>query len=262
MFCPKCNNENNSDALFCNRCGYNFKQTGIKNDDKNNFGCNLARIIVNICIGLIILFTLLGYLGKQASYNLEDISNKPLSNLFLKAHSCESDDVKNLAVQIFKENNNYYKAIESNSINQVYLRYPANVSYDSSVDRYECSGTIVMTSSNIFKPLLYEYSNSYYSTAKHHSSELDADILKGYNTYTCNIEYTSQISEGNVLVSSSSCSFNENFSCEGVCNPIILKQYNYKKNIEKVKEEQKIQKKNTENVVNIMSEGFKNIDGN
>ena len=39
---------------------------------------------------------------------------------------------------------------------------------------------------------------------------------------------------------------------------VVLPSYD----IEKVKEEQKIQKKNTENVVNIMSEGFKNIDGN
>lgn len=93
---------------------------------------------------------------------------------YLKAPKCDNRKVQNIVKQIFKEHNPYYLN-NSESVTDIFLKYPVATSYDSSIEKYFCKGTVIVNSSN---------SN---------------------NPYQCDIKYTAQRTSDGFYVESSCC---------------------------------------------------------
>lgn len=164
--------------------------------------------------------------------------------VFPKARNCEDNEVKNLVIEIFKENNEDYKNIDKSSISSLTLLYPAASNYDKNIDKYSCTGTIVMTSSSGFLPTTYTNDNSYYNKIKNYTKNITTfDMLK------TNVEYSSQISEGNTLVQSKM--YDNDFSCSNICKTIIDISYAQKEEQEKRKEHIKQEEKQRDEHVNL-----------
>ena len=109
------------------------------------------------------------------------------SEVLGRARNCENSDVKSLVVDIFKENNEYYKAIDKSSISSISLMYPRAESYDREIDKYHCSGTIVMKSKDSgFLPNKYESNNIYYSKINDNYWS-SAETLDYYDTLSLNV---------------------------------------------------------------------------
>ena len=110
-----------------------------------------------------------------------------------------------MVIQIFKENDATYLKVKPETVASVYLKYPAAISYDSSVDKYTCSGTVVVNAvKNGFR---YDYDFMGMVTKDLGYTYDSDDFTKKYNYagYECQVDYTSQLSEGQILVSASSC---------------------------------------------------------
>lgn len=147
-----------------------------------------------------------------------DDTNHSVSYTFNSAKNCEDTSVKNLVIEIFKEHNEYYKDIDKNSISEISLRYPASSSYDRDIDKYFCTGTIVMKSAaSGFLPTSYDY----YANKYLNKSYANFYELYKYDTFELNLDYDSQISEGQTLVHAAvsggefSCSYG---SCDMIPN--------------------------------------------
>lgn len=191
MRCNKCLHENEENALYCIKCGNKLNNNHSYNHSTNSIGC--GSIISLIFIALVVFLFVVIFIDST-----DDMSISPsVSHFINRAKSCEDSEVKNLVLQIFKENNRYYKSINKNSIKSLSLIYPAASRYDKDVDKYYCTGTIIMEANpSGFLPNLYDYSNDYYYLIHRYSG-----LIK-YSTYKLNVEYESQISEGNTLVRS------------------------------------------------------------
>lgn len=170
-------------------------------------------------------------------------TNIPTS-LTPRAKNCEDNDVKNLAIKIFKENNEDYKNIDKSSISSLTLLYPAASNYDKNIDKYSCTGTIVMTSSSGFLPTTYTSDNSYYNKIKNYTKN-----IKTYDILKTNVEYDSQISEGDILVQLSM--YDNNFSCSNICKTITDISYAQKEIQEKREEHIKQEEKQRDEHVNL-----------
>ena len=149
-----------------------------------------------------------------------------------KTPNCESQIVKNMALDIVKKNDWYYPDIAPNTISKVYLKYPAATKYDKDIDKYYCKAQFVVESTEEgFKPSKI-YDHYYLKSLMWFDNFIDK--IEKNNLYICEIEYSSQISEGNILVESDHCSANDSyttcligkhgvFSCEGKdCEPITI----------------------------------------
>lgn len=171
-----------------------------------------------------------------------DIFNK-INN---KNYSCESEDVKNLVINIFEENDEFYKAINKNTISDIKLLYPAAQSYDSSIGKYDCTGQIVMSANGVaFAPIVQNWDNAYYHFVKHFRK-----YLSGYDTYKINVRYSSQMSEGNILVQVPDYDLKGNgkFSCQKSSCEGIIDEEEQKEEIKR--QEKRIQyKKDNEQMI-------------
>lgn len=192
--CPACGNKTPVDNKFCIHCGYSFNGTVPQKQVKTQ---DSANGIIKFFISLIMMI-FIGAIFVGANLFIEEAKE----DLKPKAESCESQVVKDLAVSIFKENNEMYKSIDPKSIASIILRYPTVNGYDESIDKYECSGEIFITS-NIsgFLPLSMEYDNKLYQKIAHEPYwDEDNWYWDRYTTYRVPVEYTSQLSEGSTLV--------------------------------------------------------------
>ncbi len=180
---------------------------------------DLKHMLLGIGFIIIIITTMLLIKNVSDTSNINSLSN---SYIVGRAKNCENTEVKNLVISIFKEYNEYYRDINKNSITEIALIYPAISSYDKDIDKYYCTGTIVMKSiPSGFKPVLYDYSNEYYRRSRSD----DYKKLYKFDTYELNIEYESQISEGETLVRANVYGSN-NFSCSyGICDKIPDQHY-------------------------------------
>lgn len=195
--CPECGNKIPVDNKFCIHCGYSFNGTSSQNLIKTQTKRDNTSHIISFFIGLIMLI-LIGTIFVGSNLFIEDAKE----DLKPKAQNCESQVVKDLAVSIFKDNNEMYKSIDPKSIASIVLRYPTVNGYDESIDKYECSGEIFITS-NIsgFLPLSMEYDNKLYREIAHEPYwDEDNWYWDRYTTYKVPVEYSSQLSEGSTLV--------------------------------------------------------------
>jgi hypothetical protein len=125
--------------------------------------------------------------------------------------SCDAAATKEQVINIFKENSDDYKDVDSTTIQNVELHTPIALSYDKNVDRYMCSAEIRMYANDEFKPKEYDWDkNSFYRTIArdyHWNDYLNkyvADSYEHYSSYkTTRFEYTAQKSEGKLVVLSS-----------------------------------------------------------
>ena len=235
MYCPRCNHKIDENYAYCSKCGCSLN----KNNTKNN---SFVDIAFQIITSLIIVGILIFIISTMISYN-NNSSNLEFSPKLNKSKNCEDSTVKNLVIEIFKENNEYYLDIDKTSIADITLIYPATSSYDSTIDKYSCTGIITMTStSSGFLPKKYDTDNLYYN---HIYSFSNYGQLYKYTKYKQNVSYDSQISEGNTLVSASN-NLGE-FSCNGTCG-----MFPDKKHVERqLKQQEKVKKENQNNELNL-----------
>lgn len=95
---------------------------------------------------------------------------------YFKGPKCDNKQVQNMVIEIFEQNNpyflnNYYY------VTNIFLQYPVAISYDGSIDKYHCKGTVIVQSSNRNKP------------------------------YECNVEYTAQKTSDGFYVESDYCQY-------------------------------------------------------
>lgn len=159
-------------------------------------------------IGLIIISMLI----------VEGLIQSPNSNAnnvtrINKAKNCEDSEIKDFVIKTFKEHNQYYKDIDQSSVSSITLMYPAATSYNKDIDRYSCTGTIVMTAPNGFLPAVYDPNNSYYTAINNGTTTMST-----YDTLKTEVVYDSLISEGDILVLTELK--NDDFSCNGICKLI------------------------------------------
>lgn len=219
MNCPNCGKELNENINFCPDCGTKVNETECEseiNHVKNDYQFPRSAVIstaVFFIIAVVVVFLILN--SKSDSLNI----NTPTSNEneaettsrfnnhfnLNKAKNCEHEDVKNLAINIYKQNDYYYKYIDETSIDSIFLRSPVATSYDSNIDKYSCKGVIVLQSKRGFKPIEYGYGNKFYSLAGYNYTSDNVPAIKKAIEIRCPITYTSQISEGSTTVYSSYC---------------------------------------------------------
>ena len=242
MKCSNCGNELNGNEKFCANCGNKIGA----NLPKNNLFENFSKIIYGlIALGILgIIISLLPSLSSNNSSSGKNELNSIRNNLsYGRAKNCEDIDVKNQAISIFKQHDEYYKDIDKSSIADIELKFPASQSYDSSIDKYECTGVIVMnTKGTGFIPSVYSFDNKYFYFAHKYDNE---QYLKGYDTYKLNIRYSSQMSEGRTLVQipTYDLSTRGQFSCEGSCDGIVNVGYVEAEKARKEKVQQAKEKK-------------------
>lgn len=245
MKCLKCRKSLDKDINFCPNCGEKLDKA---NKMKNK---NIINILIQTIKGIFLLsiFCFLIYsisskneIKPQNTKNTDNTQHvSSFDMVVVKAKNCENETTKKIVIDIFKENSGFYKSIDKSTIKNITLMYPAIERYDSSIDKYYCSGTIVMNANGQgFKPSVYDYKNRYYSFANNYGENLN-----GYDTYKLNIEYRSSISEGRdfVQIPSSSLTNTGNFTCSNNCNGITDKRYieSEKKFKEKMKLEEESQ---------------------
>lgn len=211
MNCPNCGNDIEANQKFCTKCGTKIE---IEN---NNFNLTIVIVSIFICIIVFTIILLMVFKSEKITQFFESSVDTEI-----KADNCESYNVKNLAIQIFKDNNSFYKSIDPFSVADIVFMYPSVTSYDKEIDKYFCSGRIVVKSTDIgFQPSdsNSEYADFIHTTQWDESIYNYVDIYKKYTQYICDIEYTSQISEGETLVNSSYCHYlrDIDFNCEGNC---------------------------------------------
>ncbi len=220
-YCPKCGRECLPEQNYCAYCGYSF--IGHDNQDNNNRKpLNKFTLLfwIMIIFGCLTYFTM-KFIGSVPDDQMiinpmqeEDYSS-------LKAPSCHEKEVKDYAVQIFKENDYFYKYISPETISDVSLKFPIMNSYNSESDKYYCSGTIfVIASPSGFKPSDEDIGNHYYEKI----SEENNDLKKKYTRYECEINYASQISQDKVYVTASACGNGEDFNNKGKFSYSIIKE--------------------------------------
>lgn len=217
--CPNCGSMVSSEDSFCINCGTPLKETininGSTSESKQSQSKNvnvfmaLLSGFLRICLiaSIVVFVYYLFITSKSYSPDINDSDdNYPKPIAFTnRARNCEDSTVKDLVIQIFKENDATYLKVKPETVASVYLKYPAAISYDSSVDKYTCSGTVVVNAvKNGFR---YDYDFMGMVTKDLGYTYDSDDFTKKYNYagYECQVDYTSQLSEGQILVSASSC---------------------------------------------------------
>ncbi|MCM1264897.1 MAG: zinc ribbon domain-containing protein [Candidatus Gastranaerophilales bacterium] len=204
--CPDCGKECELEQAFCTGCGYKFDNTSEKiTEDKKSLS-NTSIIFISVLIFVfIVIIGIAIFLHYNSSISQQDEGVTP---------NCEASEVKDLVISIFNDNNEYIKAIDKSSIASVILRFPAVSGYDKSLDKYFCTGEVVVESNpSGLLPLTMEYENKYYSKIAHdYYYDSDESYWERYTTYVVPVEYTSQTSEGSTLVTLKQKRNNETFS--------------------------------------------------
>jgi len=221
--CSACGKGCQDDDIFCKFCGAELEEKAIsysnkskeesqntnQNPEVQNNQFDFIKPYLKALVWLIsvwfvisIVFALLKNFG---------VDLKKISEIFEeKIPNCEASEVKELAINIFKQHNLWYKDIDPDSIASIILQYPAASGYNSNIKKWNCTGQIVMSSGTEgFIPKVLDSSNKYYSYYRGESEWIPdygyVYAKNEYHTYECSIEYSSQISEGSTLVSATNC---------------------------------------------------------
>jgi hypothetical protein len=176
---------------------------------------------------------------------------------------CSEFQIKSLAIESFKEKDYYYRYILPKSISNVYLNDTSEISHFLDSNKYYCKGTIeVLSEVNGFEAKENSEDNPFYAMIFHSEENPVKEYLDRFTSYTCDIEYTVQNPDGSVKVESSYCGSGKitdtapspEFSCEGICEPVILKEEQpedentEEENVEQINKDEKAEDvlKNTE----------------
>lgn len=243
MNCPKCGKKINGNQNFCANCGESLQMQNFEKIKKEGQIAAPVKIILLIFVAITALTTLL-----LNSKTLNIDPKETQSTIFSKAKalSCEAYEVKFLAINIYKENDYFYKFIDENSIDNITLEVPMVTNYDDVADKYECKGVVTLKSQFGFKPKEYNLENEFYN--KINSNQVTQDgvkVLDKIIEIKCLVKYTSELIEDKTVVQSSFCTnnltSNENQTPEFVYDEI--KSYfeipGEREKLEKALEEQK-----------------------
>ena len=244
MKCNKCGYKFNDDVRFCTNCGNKLSKNKKQFNSVAEKIQSLKVILENlentiffgkyrfIYVGIIVILIVIFLICLLSTINFTEIFKEITTT---KALNCEDETIKDLVISIAKDNDYFYKDISADTISNVYIKYPAVTKYEQDIDRYHCTGQFVVESVyGGFKPTLNEYKNHYYNKFHRFGNTYNEIMITKNTKYVCNVEYTSQVSEGKSLVRSTYCSSGGGwfesgnqgtFSCESSdCEPIIIQK--------------------------------------
>ncbi len=212
-YCPKCGKECAIDQNFCSDCGYSFAEKDKQEENKDKFFINKFTLLLTIMIIFgCFTYLMMKMIGSVPNEKVEVHPNLEEQYSSIKALSCHEKEVKDTALQIFKENDYYYKYLAPESIANVSFKFPSMNSYNSESDKYYCSATIfVKAAQGGFKPINNDPDNHYLEKI----SEEEDGVKKKYTRYECEINYASQISQDKVYVTATACGNGEDFNNKG-----------------------------------------------
>ena len=216
LYCPKCGSLKNKNQNFCSCCGFSFF-----NNNSTLPSFSLPKFYYYI-IAAAFFFGIFVYLFMKLIGSVPDEQIKPQipdeNYSVLKAKNCHDNYVKDIALQIFKENDYYFKYIDSSTISDVSLKFPSMVSYNSDIDKYYCRATVyVIASENGFLPSFSQIGNHFYDELNilEHDSQGLSPGLKKFTRYQCDINYASQISQDQPYVTATACGNGSDFNNKG-----------------------------------------------
>jgi len=205
-YCPKCGKSCAADENFCSACGYSFAGRNSETENKTKSVNKFTMLVTGTVIFGFFVYILMKIIG-SIPYE-EQLKPTPAQDedySVVKAKSCHEKEVKDIALQIFKENDYYYKYIDQSTISDVSLKFPTMDSYNSETDKYYCKGTVfVIADSKGFAPSSYEFGNHYYDEISE-DYDTNEQPKKKYTRYQCEINYASQISQNQVYVTATAC---------------------------------------------------------
>ena len=237
-YCPRCGKACLAEENFCSACGYSFIERTLnensadsENEDDNDNDDSedteeeeITRPQANKFTMLItgmLIFGCFVYLGMKliGSVPDEQIKNDTLQEedytSSLKAKSCHDKEVKETALQIFKENDYYYKYINPSTISNTSLKFATMDSYNVDTDKYFCKATVTVTATaDGFAPLKEEFGNHYFD--KITEDYASSGSQKKYSKYQCEINYASQISQNQVYITATACGNGSGFDFNNV----------------------------------------------
>lgn len=246
MNCPNCGKEINENQKFCTYCGVNLYEQLQENEENKHSPQRQPNylaygtwflLVVSIILSLLCVF------GNKTDIDIpnnDDNSN----DTKISAKNCEDSGIKDLVLNIYKENDYYYKYIDPTSINEIVLRSPVATGYDSTIDKYSCKGVVSIKSFQGLKPKSYDYNNDFYALIKTYNYTEDrVPLLHKVIEIKCPVTYSSQISEGSSTVYSSYCGKISSWS--STTEPEIIYD-SYEEYIEQPGERARIQKEKRE----------------
>lgn len=254
--CPKCGSKIKQNDIYCSKCGYelNLSETNNNSDahnsdnetsenqdekgdeNKNSLFITIIIVFFIVIISLLSVYKILAFMKDNSKDINQELNTVETETFQEKSKNCDDIEVTELAIKEFKENDYYYQYINTNSIKDITLENPSLSRYDNEENKYECHGTITITSKDSgFEPS-YNENNAYYnkihSEKQSENGNYNVDVLKKYTTYKCDIDYTSQITDGRTIVTATYCGSGNlledlaipTFTCEGNCDDIIIEK--------------------------------------
>lgn len=216
MKCPNCGNELKPNQKFCTKCGEEVSENirlmeNVEKDRKLELQQKIIILLVSLIVCFVVVVGVIHFIGNRSDVDIPDENENNVENdnnqIFdNSARNCEDVDVKDLVLNIYKENDYYYKYIDPTSISKIYLASPVATKYERSIDKYSCKAIVTLEASNGFRPKKYEYNNNFYSKVQTYETiDNGVQLIEKVNKIQCPVTYSSQISEGQVSVYSSYC---------------------------------------------------------
>lgn len=232
--CPKCGSIEPDDHLFCSQCGAKLDITfdNEEKDDDEKKASKTHPVILFVILLAVLYFIISTVVSNFLSKIGSEVNNDMMSDESA-VDKCSEFEIKSLAIESFKQKDFYYRYLLPKSISNVYLNDTAETSHFLDSNKYYCRGTIeVLSEVNGFEPTETTEENPYYSMIFHSEENPVKEYLDKYTSYTCEIEYTVENPDGSVKVEASYCGSGKltdnapppEFSCEGICEPLILKE--------------------------------------
>lgn len=230
--CPICGEEYKiEEDLYCRKCGAKlegsttkdnseYKQNeaeeeipGIKIHDDYNDKPEKSKqpSMIGLLIGVfcIVLFGSMFLLNIFTPDSSVKIPRNIADEGYLEernAKPCDDKDITERLKEEFKENYPYYEDIASSSINRISVKTPVTIEFESSNNRYLCTATIILDSSNGLRPREYEAGNKFYNLVQTDIlSNAGAKQIKNAMKIKCDVKYSSEIIAGRETVKSSAC---------------------------------------------------------
>jgi hypothetical protein len=255
--CPKCGNIEPDTHLFCSQCGakldISFSDEENTEDNAEEKSSSNKHPVITVVVLLTVLYFIISFVVSNFLSKIGSEVSNDLDSEESTIDKCSEYDIKKLAIDSFKERDYYFRYLLPKSVANIYLNDTSETSHFLDSNKYYCRGVIeVVSEANGFEPKENSEDNPFYAMIFHSEENPVKEYFDKYTSYTCEIEYTVENPEGSVKVEASYCGSGRmtdtapppEFSCEGICDPIILKE---EQPAEETTEEQQAEDNKSEN---------------